>query len=169
MPQVTGKSSTSTLHIHPILNDSRELGGSDPEISTISSEQRKKLYVNQSNQKKYDSALWHSDIQFEKVPADYTSLRLIQLPKTGGDTLWGSGYEIYDRISPPYQKFLETLTASFGGDSFRKLAESDTAQLYVKPRGSPENIGGDLVSDHPVVRTNPVSGWKSIYSVSTLP
>lgn len=96
-------------------------------------------------------------------------MRLVQLPKSGGDTVWASGYEIYDRISPLYQKFLETLTASFGGEGFRKLAENSVADLYVKPRGSPENIGGDLVADHPVVRTNPVSGWKSIFSVGSFP
>jgi len=34
-----------------------------------------------------------------------------------------------------------------------------------KPRGSPENVGGELKTEHPVVRTNPVTGWKSIFPV----
>ncbi|KAF1354764.1 hypothetical protein BDV97DRAFT_374757 [Delphinella strobiligena] len=169
--ELSGKPSDSTLHIHPVLNDSRELGDSDPQISTISSEQRKKLYTHEAqlNKKQYDSAQWHSDIQFEKVPADYTSLRLIQLPKTGGDTLWASGYEIYDRISPPLQKWLETLTARFVGEGFHKIAKSGGIQFYEKAGGSPENVGSELASDHPVVRTNPVSGWKSIFSLGAFP
>lgn len=41
----------------------------------------------QVNLKKQNNAQWHSDIGFEPVPADYTSLRLIELPKTGGGEL----------------------------------------------------------------------------------
>lgn len=30
----------------------------------------------------------------------------------GGDTLWASGYEAYDRLSPAWQKLAEGLTAT---------------------------------------------------------
>lgn len=99
------------------------------------------------------------------MPADYSSLRLVNLPKSGGDTLWASGYEIYDRISAPYQKFLESLTATFAQPGFIEAAERGGYTLYEKPRGSPENVGKELKAVHPVVRTNPVSGWKSIFPV----
>jgi alpha-ketoglutarate-dependent taurine dioxygenase len=187
--ELAGRPATSGLHIHPILNSERELGGSDPEISTISSVQHNKLYVNQEpdelSPKKQSSAQWHSDIAFEPVPADYTSLRLVKLPETGGgkldshhdlskerdsdspctDTLWASGYEIYDRISEPYQKFLEGLTATFEQPGFGKVAERAGFKLYDRQRGAPENVGTELKAIHPVVRTNPVTGWKSIFPV----
>ncbi|KAF4314066.1 putative alpha-ketoglutarate-dependent taurine dioxygenase protein [Botryosphaeria dothidea] len=171
--QLTGKPSTSTLHIHPILNDDRELGGNDPEISTISSEQRKKYYDPVKHfslsDKKQDSAQWHSDIQFEPVPADYTSLRLTELPRTGGDTLWASGYDLYDRLSTPYQKFVETLSANFEAPFFNDVAKTGGFGVYEKPRGSPDNVGAVLRATHPVVRTNPVTGWKSIFPVGVFP
>ncbi|KKY31135.1 putative alpha-ketoglutarate-dependent taurine dioxygenase [Diaporthe ampelina] len=167
--ELTGRPKTSGLHIHPILNDSRELGGNDKEISTISSVQHGKLYkrdtADQLSAKKQYSAQWHSDIAFEPVPADYTSLRLVELPETGGDTLWASGYEIYDRISEPYQKFLEGLTGTFAQPYFKEVAEKGGFELYDKPRGAPENVGLELKAIHPVVRTNPVTGWKSIFPV----
>lgn len=96
---LSGKPQDSTLHIHPILNNTSEFGVGDAEISTISSVARKKLfkYESKGSGRRYDSAQWHSDIQFETKPADYTSLRLTQLPSSGGDTLWASGYELYDR------------------------------------------------------------------------
>lgn len=81
------------------------------------------------------------------------------------DTLWASGYEIYDRISEPYQKFLESLTATFQTPSFNEIAARGGFELYSKPRGAPENIGTELKAIHPVVRTNPVTGWKSIFPV----
>jgi alpha-ketoglutarate-dependent taurine dioxygenase len=40
-----------------------------------------------AEKRRTDSDQWHSDIQFEPVPADYTSLRLTKLPLNGGDTL----------------------------------------------------------------------------------
>lgn len=90
--ELTGRPKTSGLHIHPLLNENLELGGDDPEISTISSKQFNKLRIGsnkgnsdeQTSLKKQNNAQWHSDIGFEPVPADYTSLRLVQLPETGG-------------------------------------------------------------------------------------
>lgn len=37
-------------------------------------------------------------------------------------------------------------------------------KLYEEPRGSPANVGSSLSAVHPVVRTNPVTGWKSIFA-----
>ena len=121
---------------------------------------------------------------FEPVPSDYTALRLTELPKTGGgadaalhpssdtllillapDTLWASGYELFDRISTPYQKFLEGLTATYSQPMFNKFAEHNGFKLYTSPRGSPHNVGDDLQATHPVIRTNPVTGWKSVFAV----
>ncbi|KAJ4358811.1 hypothetical protein N0V95_002733 [Ascochyta clinopodiicola] len=174
--QLTNKPSDSTLHIHPILNNTSEFGVNDAEISTISSLQRKKTFGNEKTQRqtgnrRYDAAQWHSDIQFEPVPADYTSLRLTQLPETGGDTLWASGYEIFDRFSKAYQTFFESLTATFIGDGFIKAAAAnpEKIKIYDQQRGSPKNVGKDLTAVHPVVRTNPVTGWKSIFALGPFP
>lgn len=86
--ELSGKPSTSKLHIHPVSNSGRELGGKDDEISVISSEQAKKIYRDkmlfQFEKKQSGKEGWHSDITFEPVPSDYALLRLTQLPKTGG-------------------------------------------------------------------------------------
>jgi alpha-ketoglutarate-dependent taurine dioxygenase len=171
--ELSGKPPTSTLHIHPVLNGTNagEFGlVGDNEVSTISSVQRKKLFAGDApNKRRYDSARWHSDIQFETCPADYTSLRLVELPSTGGDTLWASGYDMYDRFSKPYQTLLDGLTATFVGQGFIDAANAGKTTLYDKPRGSPANVGAHLSVVHPVVRTNPVTGWKSIYAVGSFP
>jgi alpha-ketoglutarate-dependent taurine dioxygenase len=88
---LSGKPSTSGLHIHPIVNAGRDRGGSDNEISVISSVQNRKLYrrfavKNNSPHNKQQSSRreWHSDITFEPIPSDYALLRLTELPSTGG-------------------------------------------------------------------------------------
>lgn len=165
--ELTGKPSTSRLHIHPVANSGRTLGGKDDEISVISSQQRKEIYKSFRTETQTRKREWHSDITFEPIPSDYTLLRLTQLPKTGGDTLWASGYEVYDRISKPYQKFLEGLTATYAQPNFNKAAQESGFELYTKERGAPENVGDKLEAIHPVIRTNPVTGWKSVFAVGT--
>ncbi|KAK0385479.1 hypothetical protein NLU13_6659 [Sarocladium strictum] len=171
--ELSGRPASSTLHIHPMLNGSNEFGVPDNEISTISSVAAKKFYPDRARQRrsnrKYDASAWHSDIQFEPCPADYTSLRLVQLPPTGGDTLWASGYDLFDRFSKPYQKFLEGLTATYTGDGFLTAEKEGRATLYKEARGSPANVGGELSTVHPLIRTNPVTGWKTLFSVGTFP
>jgi alpha-ketoglutarate-dependent taurine dioxygenase len=83
------------------------------------------------------------------------------------DTLWASGYEVYDRISPPYQKFLEGLTATYAQPKFEEIARDRNFELHPGPRGAPENVGNILKAVHPVIRTNPVTGWKSVFAVGT--
>ncbi|KAH7351308.1 putative alpha-ketoglutarate-dependent taurine dioxygenase [Rhexocercosporidium sp. MPI-PUGE-AT-0058] len=167
--ELSGKPSTSKLHIHPVSNSGRDLGGKDDEISVISSEQAKKIYKDrflfQTEKKQSGKEGWHSDITFEPIPSDYALLRLTQLPKTGGDTLWASGYEVYDRLSAPYQKFLESLTATYAQPKFNEAADKNGFKIYSEPRGAPENVGEKLEAIHPVIRTNPVTGWKSLFAV----
>jgi len=83
--QLSGRPESSGLHIHPLLNSERELGGSDPEVSAISSKQHDGWYNRKSAAEIAASgAKWHTDIAFEPVPADFSSLRLNKLPKAGG-------------------------------------------------------------------------------------
>ncbi|KAF4873340.1 Alpha-ketoglutarate-dependent taurine dioxygenase [Colletotrichum siamense] len=164
--ELSGKPATSKLHIHPVNNAARG-NDKDDEISVISSANAKKLslykYLNY-NKKQTQRTQWHSDITFEPVPSDYALLRLTQLPKTGGDTLWASGYEVYDRISKPLQKFLETLTATYAQPGFKQAADNNGFKLFSSERGAPENVGEILEAIHPVIRTNPVTGWKSVFA-----
>ncbi|KAJ6134023.1 hypothetical protein N7523_000345 [Penicillium sp. IBT 18751x] len=165
--ELSGKPKTSGLHVHPIANSGREHSVTDDEISVISSQQRQKLYTDRNGRRQSSRNEWHSDITFEPIPSDYTLLRLTELPKTGGDTLWASGYEVYDRLSEPYQKFLEGLTATYAQPRFNDVAKKNGFEVHPGPRGAPENVGEELRAEHPVIRTNPVTGWKSVFAVGT--
>lgn len=81
------------------------------------------------------------------------------------DTLWASGYELYDCLSPRYREFLESLDVTFHQPFFKEVAEKGEFAMHLGPRGATENVGTELKAVHPVVRTNPVTGWKSIFAV----
>ncbi|KAI0538162.1 TauD-domain-containing protein [Xylaria digitata] len=171
--ELSGKPKTSGLHIHPVINASRDRGGQDHEISVISSEQNRRLYKKfrqvqgAYNKPQTRRQEWHSDITFEPIPSDYALLRLLELPSTGGDTLWASGYDVYDRLSRPVQKFLEGLTSYCAQPAFNQSAADNGFDIYSGERGAPENVGEVLEAHHPVIRTNPVTGWKSVFAVGS--
>ena len=110
--------------------------------------------------------LWNygnGSVTFEPTPSDYSVLKMHTLPKTGGDTLWASGYEAYDRLSLPFRTFLEGLTAIHSAQRFDTVAKRHGMTVRTEPRGAPDNVGNALRAIHPVIRTNPVTGWKSLF------
>ena len=154
---------SSTLHVHPLTEEGSELGD---QISVISSEKQKTgggLTHQLSDSSRLASAAWHTDISFERVPSDYSMLKIHTLPPTGGDTLWASGYEVYDRLSAGMAAFLETLTATHDASFFHDEARRLGNPLRVGVRGSPMNCGGELSAVHPVVRTNRMSSLLSLH------
>ena len=94
-------------------------------------------------------------VTYELQPLSYTSLRLLSGPPRGGggDTLWASHYGAYDLLSPQMQKYLESLTALHSAD-----LQADGSRAAGRPlRREP------ITTEHPLVRTHPVTGWKSLF------
>jgi alpha-ketoglutarate-dependent taurine dioxygenase len=150
----TAQPKESDLHVHPLTEEGSELGD---QISVISSEKQKKgggLTHQLSDVSRFASAGWHTDISFEPVPSDYAMLKIHTLPVTGGDTLWASGYEIYDRLSPSMRVFLEGLTATHDAKFFLEEAQRLGNPIRKTIRGNPLNFGEELSAVHPVIRTN---------------
>jgi taurine dioxygenase len=101
------------------------------------------------------SFLWHSDVTYEVQPPSYTSLKVLTGPPRGGggDTLWSSQYAAYDALSPPMQKYLESVTA---------LHSSHMQAEGSKAAGRPVRRA-PIVTEHPLIRSHPVTGWKSLF------
>jgi alpha-ketoglutarate-dependent taurine dioxygenase len=67
-----------------------------------------------------------NSISFERIPSDYAILKIVEPPNdAGGDTLWASGYEAYDRLSPALQKLAEGLTATHHQVSVSSILDRD--------------------------------------------
>ncbi|KAK9695007.1 hypothetical protein K7432_013197 [Basidiobolus ranarum] len=134
------------LHIHPFIS----APDSYPEIVIPSGAGKSIPYVDNIYRKGY----WHTDISFEEHPASFSILQLKQVPATGGDTLWSNSYALYDKLSPEFQKFLDGLTGIHSGEVFVKLAELSGKPLT---REIPTN------TEHPLVRTNPLTNQKGLF------
>ncbi|KAI1395106.1 taurine catabolism dioxygenase TauD, TfdA family protein [Hypoxylon fuscum] len=171
--KLTGRPPENGLHVHPLYNDPNNFpmadGTTDKHIYVINSEAAKKLYATMKNRPGSGNEPrdlgreWHSDSLFENCPSDFSFLRMQDTPPAGGDTLWVSGYELYDRLSPPYQKFLETLTATCAQPVFESACKTGGYDV-MSPRGSPLNVDYEFSPSHPVICTHPVTGWKSLFA-----
>ncbi|SLM37773.1 alpha-ketoglutarate-dependent sulfonate [Lasallia pustulata] len=153
------------LHIHPLNNFNDDLDKNLNVITSYQARPAEDIFRNSAERHLGARGGWHADIGYEPHSADYTVLKLTQLPESGGDTLWASSCEIYDKISPAYRSFLETLTATFEQPRYFQTCKEKGFELYTDSRGSPANVGTSLKAHHPVVRTNPVTGWKSLLGV----
>lgn len=114
------------VELHPYLP---RLDGY-PEIVIIDSERGGKVDV------------WHTDMTFQQGPPLASILHLVQLPESGGDTMWTNQCLVYEQLSAPLRDLLCGLTA-----------------VHVI------RIDSEFSSraEHPAVRVHPETGRRSLY------
>ncbi|KAF2493081.1 taurine catabolism dioxygenase [Lophium mytilinum] len=168
-----GKPQDSHLHRHVLLNGSgvtlQDIAEAvDDEVSVVSSTDRIRVMRNREHTKSLipGSHGWHSDTFWEKIPSDYTVLHMLDVPEIGGDTLWASGYAVYEKLSPQWQRMLDGTTALCATKDYDHLRQLMRYDFGGGGRGSPENSGTKLEAIQPVIRTNPVTGWKSVFAAA---
>ena len=113
-------------------------------------------------------AVWHTDQMFNPEPAKATMLYAHEVPTSGGDTQFSNQYLAYETLSEPMKGVLENLKTFNVGDGFRrgvgKVNRKDryasNPKMQAKIR-EPGNVPTESV--HPLVRTHPETGRKSLY------
>jgi taurine dioxygenase len=130
------------LELHPFARDMAE----HPEIVVVES----------TADKPYAAETWHSDVTWRVAPSLGSILRARVIPPVGGDTCWANTEAAYDSLPDEWKSRIESLTAShdytrvFG----RRVAPDKQAEMREKYP----------VVHHPVVRTHPETGRRSIYT-----
>jgi taurine dioxygenase len=92
---------------------------------------------------------WHSDATFQPEPPGIAILAAQVIPGAGGDTMFANGYAAYEALSPGMKKLLEGVRCMHKDTVLAKFAGVED------PDAKPQS--------HPVVRTHPVTGRKSLF------
>jgi len=104
-------------------------------------------------QERTNSVTWHTDVSFELQPPGTTFLSFLDGPTAGGDTLFGNMAAAYRRLSPEFQKRLHGLKAVHSGHEQVQAAVARGSVYRREP----------ISTIHPIVRTHPATGEKSLY------
>ena len=129
------------LHIHPAWP---RLVEGHPEVMEIYADENSKRIAGED---------WHSDVSCDPEPPLGTILQMLEVPPVGGDTLFANMLAVFESLSASMQRFLEGLTAVHDGEYvYRGRYEGAQEEGKTYPR-----------SEHPVVRTHPVSGRKLLF------
>tara|TARA_B100001123_G_scaffold41337_1_gene42476 strand:- start:61 stop:972 length:912 start_codon:yes stop_codon:yes gene_type:complete len=130
------------LHIHPAAPKGEEHPG---------------LFVIHTHAGSFvnNGADWHTDVSCDEEPPLGTMLQIHRTPDSGGDTLFANMYAAYDALSDKMKAFLSERTAVHGSERafrgrYKDKGVDDTGAVFPK-------------SEHPVVRTHPVSGRQTLY------
>ncbi len=96
---------------------------------------------------------FHTDQCYQERPAMGTMLYAIEIPTAGGDTLFTNGYQAFEALPPDVRQKVEGLKAvnvyDYGGGVLDR-------KFMVKPEAG-------ISHAHPVARTHPATGRKSLY------
>lgn len=103
--------------------------------------------------------LWHSDTTYLEVPPMATLLVAREVPPAGGDTLFANMYLAYETLSAGMRRLLDGLIAV---NSSAKPDVSHTREDRIRENAR-QNTPRQYVAEHPVVRTHPETGRKSLY------
>ena len=98
---------------------------------------------------------FHSDLMFLEEPPMGASLYALEIPPYGGDTLFVNMYLAYETLSDGLKNLLSGL---------RGVNESGAPANYSTPGAMGGKQGEPMAASHPVVRTHPVTGRKSLFA-----
>jgi taurine dioxygenase len=98
--------------------------------------------------------MWHSDVTWREQPSLGSVLRAIEIPRTGGDTLFANMALAYDRLSDSIKEQIQNL-----------VAVHDIARVFAKRLNKKPEELRELypLMEHPVVRTHPETKQRVVY------
>jgi taurine dioxygenase len=103
--------------------------------------------------------VWHSDTTYLGVPAGGASLYALELPPIGGDTIFCNMATAYETLPQDVKDQIDRLKAV---NSSAKAAVAKTRVNRIADGGD-NSAPEEFTSVHPVVRTHPESGERTLF------
>ena len=131
-----------------------------PNVFEIDYSKARNIYANYGDVTTRRQGLdWHTDVTFVRRPPLGSILRAVVIPPAGGDTLFSDQEAAFEDLSPTLQDFLSSLTAVHDG-----RAQFAAALDHVgEGRWEGEAVPNLEPVVHPVVRTHPETGRRSLF------
>src|SRR5690606_11442617 len=101
--------------------------------------------------------VWHTDTSYLDEPPMASMLYAVELPPYGGDTLVASQYAAYEALS---EGLRTTLRGLIGTSSWAQAEVTRSRGARLREAGVQSKV---LTGKHPIVRTHPETGRKSLY------
>lgn len=106
---------------------------------------------------------WHSDTTYMEHPALGTLLYAVEVPDSGGDTLFANTALAYDALSDAMKTMLSGLRGVNSSENGYRGGRAKAMANLDAMKGT-YNVASEVFeSVHPVVRTHPETGRKSLY------
>jgi taurine dioxygenase len=103
--------------------------------------------------------VWHTDTAYLETPPMGSMLLAREVPPVGGDTLFANQYLAYEALSCGMRRLLDGL---IGVNSSAKADVTKTREDRMRTDAR-DDARREYVAEHPVVRTHPETGRKSLY------
>jgi taurine dioxygenase len=101
-------------------------------------------------------AIWHADMTYIERPPMAAILYAIEIPPAGGDTFWANMYVAYETLPAGLKRRIEGREAVHDATYNSAGVMRKGYQEVTDPRSAPG-------ARHPLVRTHPESGRKSLF------
>lgn len=107
-------------------------------------------------------SLWHSDFSFLPEPPFASILHALEVPPSGGDTIWANQQLVFDSLSFGMQRMLEGLV---GLHSAVNAYSPQMQEIHDTFKGMTVHTSDEAnrVERHPVVRVHGETGRKGLY------
>ena len=109
-------------------------------------------------------SVWHTDVSYVATPPLGSMLYALEVPKSGGDTMFASMYASYEALSDGMKELLGGLNAvhsatkSFGTNATGPKMRAENKSMKFKYSKAAEQV-----AVHPVIRTHQETGRKGLY------
>jgi taurine dioxygenase len=140
------------IHMHPFIAGMPDY----PEVLEL---------VKKPTDKRNFGGDWHTDQMFAPEPALGTMLWAKQVPQAGGDTMFSNQYLAYESLSDGMKRMIANVKGICVGDKKKggvsRLAHNAATISSMTTLQPPKDL--QTTSAHPLVRTHPETGRKSLY------
>ncbi|PPQ96095.1 hypothetical protein CVT26_004727 [Gymnopilus dilepis] len=138
------------IHRHPTSGNVKGY----PEFHVVYRDAEHDRFREYSGANRVSRLQWHSDVSYEKQPPGTTFFFILDQPENGGgDTLFLSQVEAYNRLSLEFKKRLEGLRAVHSAVYQAEFSKKRNGPVRREP----------VETEHPLVRRHPVTGEKALY------